>query len=111
MAVTRAKALLVIVGDPVPLIKDDNWGAMLRQCHEKKAYRGVPCASLEESRSCETDAVAGTSPDSSCLEKEPDRKESKDGGSGEHHEGDSDDPVFPDSDFKLNPDSILIRRR
>ena len=47
VAITRAKALLVIVGDPVPLMKDDNWSAMLRKCHEKNAYRGVPSAELE----------------------------------------------------------------
>jgi len=48
VAITRAKALLVIVGDPVPLYKDANWSAMLRKCYERKAYRGVPCAELAQ---------------------------------------------------------------
>jgi len=46
VAITRAKALLVIVGDPIALVGDSNWYAMLRRCHEKNAYRGAPCPGM-----------------------------------------------------------------
>jgi superfamily I DNA and/or RNA helicase len=32
VAITRAKALLVVVGSPLVLAKDDNWKELLRFC-------------------------------------------------------------------------------
>lgn len=40
VAVTRAKALLIIVGNPFLLSKDENWNQMLEFCREKGGYRG-----------------------------------------------------------------------
>ncbi|XP_071805215.1 putative helicase MOV-10 isoform X3 [Asterias amurensis] len=40
VAVTRAKALLVLVGNPYMLCKDDNWNNFLRYCMENNAYTG-----------------------------------------------------------------------
>lgn len=39
---TRAKALLVIVGNPGVLGGDPHWGALLRHAVAHGAYRGVP---------------------------------------------------------------------
>nr|XP_060628672.1 helicase MOV-10 isoform X1 [Anolis sagrei ordinatus] len=40
VAVTRAKALLIIVGNPMTLAKDEYWAGFLRYCRENNAYRG-----------------------------------------------------------------------
>ncbi|XP_041457695.1 putative helicase MOV-10 [Lytechinus variegatus] len=40
VAVTRAKALLVIVGNPFMLSKDEHWNQMLKFCIENGGYRG-----------------------------------------------------------------------
>jgi len=42
-AITRAQALLVVVGNPAVLMLDrEHWGGLLRLCAEKGACRGVP---------------------------------------------------------------------
>ena len=40
VAVTRARALLVVVGDPAILAQDDSWSALLRYAAAHGAYRG-----------------------------------------------------------------------
>lgn len=40
VAVTRAKALVVVVGNPHVLVADPNWGALLRFCLERGGYTG-----------------------------------------------------------------------
>ncbi|XP_038054517.1 putative helicase mov-10-B.1 [Patiria miniata] len=40
VAVTRAKALLILVGNPYTLRKDENWNMFLEYCLENKAYTG-----------------------------------------------------------------------
>lgn len=40
VAVTRAQALLIIVGNPYLLQRDPCWGSMIRYCHDNKAYTG-----------------------------------------------------------------------
>ncbi|KAJ7331778.1 hypothetical protein JRQ81_013958 [Phrynocephalus forsythii] len=40
VAITRAKALLIITGNPVTLAKDVHWGEFLKYCMEHNAYRG-----------------------------------------------------------------------
>lgn len=41
VAITRAKALLVVVGHPVVLLEDENWSQLLRYCLQRDAYRGA----------------------------------------------------------------------
>eukprot|EP01047_Picozoa_sp_COSAG01_P080761 COSAG01_NODE_15831_length_1295_cov_1.439799_2_plen_185_part_01 len=45
VAVTRAIALLIVVGDPRVLWHDPHWGELLRFCHERGAYVGCPLPS------------------------------------------------------------------
>ena len=42
VAVTRAQALLVVVGNPHVLADDPQWGAMLKLCLQNNAYTGCP---------------------------------------------------------------------
>ena len=47
MAVTRAKALLVIVGNPRVLSHDDHWGELLRYCVDRGGYTGCDLPALQ----------------------------------------------------------------
>ncbi|XP_053562625.1 helicase MOV-10 [Bombina bombina] len=40
VAITRAKALLILVGNPIVLQKDPNWSRFLKFCQEKGGYKG-----------------------------------------------------------------------
>jgi helicase MOV-10 len=40
VAITRAKSLLIVVGDPVALASDRHWRALLRHLVQLKAYAG-----------------------------------------------------------------------
>ncbi|NXR46798.1 SDE3 helicase, partial [Hippolais icterina] len=42
VAITRAKALLIVVGNPTVLSKDPHWHRFLRYCKEEGAYTGYP---------------------------------------------------------------------
>ncbi|XP_067414809.1 helicase MOV-10 [Emydura macquarii macquarii] len=42
VAITRAKALLIVVGNPAVLSQDPHWGIFLRYCVAKGGYRGCP---------------------------------------------------------------------
>ncbi|CAM4612218.1 unnamed protein product [Lepidochelys kempii] len=42
VAITRAKALLIIVGNPAVLSKDPHWNTFLRYCIAKGGYTGCP---------------------------------------------------------------------
>lgn len=42
VALTRAKALLIVVGNPAVLSKDDQWHRFLRYCKEEGGYTGCP---------------------------------------------------------------------
>ncbi|NXH43973.1 SDE3 helicase, partial [Dicaeum eximium] len=42
VAITRAKALLVVVGNPTVLSKDEHWHRFLRYCKEEGGYTGYP---------------------------------------------------------------------
>ncbi|XP_067141003.1 putative helicase mov-10-B.1 [Centruroides vittatus] len=42
VALTRAKALLIIVGNPFILSKDKNWNRLLEYCCDNKSYCGAP---------------------------------------------------------------------
>lgn len=44
VAITRAKALLIIVGNPAVLSKDPHWNTFLRYCIAKGGYTGCPYA-------------------------------------------------------------------
>ncbi|XP_030827959.1 putative helicase MOV-10 isoform X2 [Strongylocentrotus purpuratus] len=47
VAVTRAKALLIIVGNPFMLSKDEHWNPMLEFCIQKGGYTGCAYSSEE----------------------------------------------------------------
>ncbi|NXX14011.1 SDE3 helicase, partial [Podargus strigoides] len=42
VAITRAKALLIVVGNPAVLSKDHHWQRFLRYCKEQGGYTGYP---------------------------------------------------------------------
>ncbi|CAM9888298.1 unnamed protein product [Bubo scandiacus] len=42
VAITRAKALLIVVGNPAVLSKDQHWHRFLRYCREEGGYTGYP---------------------------------------------------------------------
>ncbi|NWI78978.1 SDE3 helicase, partial [Dryoscopus gambensis] len=42
VAITRAKALLIVVGNPTVLSKDHHWHRFLRYCKEEGGYTGYP---------------------------------------------------------------------
>ncbi|XP_014803947.1 PREDICTED: putative helicase MOV-10 [Calidris pugnax] len=42
VAITRAKALLIVVGNPAVLSKDQHWQRFLRYCKEEGGYTGYP---------------------------------------------------------------------
>ncbi|NXU36060.1 SDE3 helicase, partial [Drymodes brunneopygia] len=42
VAITRAKALLIVVGNPTVLSKDPHWHRLLRYCNEEGSYTGYP---------------------------------------------------------------------
>ncbi|OXB73648.1 UNVERIFIED_CONTAM: hypothetical protein H355_017070 [Colinus virginianus] len=42
VALTRAKALLIVVGNPAVLSKDPHWNRFLKYCQENGAYTGYP---------------------------------------------------------------------
>ncbi|NXI60620.1 SDE3 helicase, partial [Chloroceryle aenea] len=42
VAITRAKALLIVVGNPAVLSKDHHWQRFLRYCREQGGYTGYP---------------------------------------------------------------------
>ena len=58
VAITRAKALLVVVGSPAVLKEDKHWRSLLKHCHDNGACTGVPF-SLNDGND------DGTSPDAS----------------------------------------------
>jgi superfamily I DNA and/or RNA helicase len=42
VAITRAKALLIVIGSPAVLKEDKHWRCLLKHCHDNGAYTGVP---------------------------------------------------------------------
>ncbi|KAI7797621.1 putative helicase mov-10-B.1 [Triplophysa rosa] len=48
VAVTRAKALLIIVGNPIILQTDTNWGRFIKYCTDEGGYTGYDISNLEE---------------------------------------------------------------
>ena len=42
VAVTRAKCLLIVVGNPLLMAKDEHWGSFLKMCVERGGYDGTP---------------------------------------------------------------------
>ncbi|XP_005510438.2 helicase MOV-10 [Columba livia] len=56
VAITRAKALLIVVGNPAVLSKDHHWQRFLRYCKEEGGYTGYPYE--EESPAEDEDGLA-----------------------------------------------------
>ncbi|XP_065103211.1 putative helicase mov-10-B.1 [Paramisgurnus dabryanus] len=48
VAVTRAKALLIVVGNPIILKTDANWGRFIDYCDENRSYKGYDISYLED---------------------------------------------------------------
>ncbi|NXC40338.1 SDE3 helicase, partial [Penelope pileata] len=48
VALTRAKALLIVVGNPAVLSKDPHWHRFLRYCRDEGGYTGCPYEEEEE---------------------------------------------------------------
>lgn len=48
VAMTRAKALLIVVGDPSALTKDDTWKQFITYCKDKGGYTGLSQAEEDE---------------------------------------------------------------
>ncbi|KAA0713974.1 putative helicase mov-10-B.1 [Triplophysa tibetana] len=48
VALTRAKALLIIVGNPIILQTDTNWGRFIKYCKEEGGYSGHVISSMKE---------------------------------------------------------------
>uniref|UniRef100_A0A671PWL6 RNA helicase n=1 Tax=Sinocyclocheilus anshuiensis TaxID=1608454 RepID=A0A671PWL6_9TELE len=48
VAVTRAKSLLIMVGNPIILQTDATWGRFINYCIEKGGYTGYDISNLEE---------------------------------------------------------------
>ena len=51
VAITRAQALLIIVGNPKVLWEGNHWQSLIRYCKEKGAYTGAPFELPSESDS------------------------------------------------------------
>ncbi|XP_077079161.1 putative helicase mov-10-B.2 isoform X1 [Siphateles boraxobius] len=47
VAVTRAKALLIMVGNPIILQTDTTWGRFINYCNEQEGYTGYDISNLE----------------------------------------------------------------
>ena len=43
VALTRAQALNIVVGNPSVLVQDPYWSRLLEYCADNDAYRGVRC--------------------------------------------------------------------
>ncbi|XP_038604939.1 helicase MOV-10 [Tachyglossus aculeatus] len=73
VAVTRAKALLIVVGNPILLSQDRQWKTFLQFCKENGGYKGCPFPSDEEPGSFQQLTELGRS---SPTEDNPPAKES-----------------------------------
>jgi hypothetical protein len=58
VAITRAKALLIIIGNPKVLRQDKHWNELLQYCLANKAYTGSPSAQELEDSGSDDDNVA-----------------------------------------------------
>lgn len=53
VAITRAKALLICIGNPYMLSKDEHWNRFLQYCRQNGAYTGCPYSPEEEEQEIE----------------------------------------------------------
>ncbi|MED6239493.1 hypothetical protein ATANTOWER_007135 [Ataeniobius toweri] len=67
VALTRAKSLLIVIGNPVILRKDPVWEKFINYCVEMKGYRGIDFNSVEEEDLFEAKMAALRITDSECL--------------------------------------------
>lgn len=52
VALTRAQALAVVVGNPNLLVGEDYWRDLLLFCRDNDAIRGCPCPALQVRAKC-----------------------------------------------------------
>ena len=62
VAITRAQALLIVVGHPQVLAAEQSWRALLKHCHDNGGCTGVPVAPLlvEDGAAAEGESHADT---------------------------------------------------
>eukprot|EP00327_Prymnesium_parvum_P008693 CAMPEP_0182810850 /NCGR_PEP_ID=MMETSP0006_2-20121128/7959_1 /TAXON_ID=97485 /ORGANISM="Prymnesium parvum, Strain Texoma1" /LENGTH=220 /DNA_ID=CAMNT_0024936773 /DNA_START=1 /DNA_END=663 /DNA_ORIENTATION=- len=58
VAISRAKMLLVVIGDPNALFEDTSWRQLLKYAVDNNAYRGCPHPYLMEGAPDEDDGIA-----------------------------------------------------
>ncbi|XP_015264039.1 PREDICTED: putative helicase MOV-10, partial [Gekko japonicus] len=67
VAVTRSKALLIVIGNPATLKQDPIWGEFLKYCRDNGAYRGYPYEGEEN----EEDEILAAELNSLDLNRQP----------------------------------------
>ena len=92
VAVTRAKSLLIVVGDPAMLKQDPCWLELLRHAKEKDAYKGVNWADQE-------------------LEGDEDNSEEGDGGEESEEQSESTDDDTSEYDFAEAAEETPLQRK
>ncbi|KAG6517386.1 probable RNA helicase SDE3 [Zingiber officinale] len=98
VAITRAKSLLIIVGNPHIITKDCNWDKILRHCADNGSYQGCPLPPPEAN-----DHINGASSehDSKCEDSQNDHINDA---SSEHDSKYEDSQPYNDNDAKLAED-------
>eukprot|EP00955_Chlamydomonas_euryale_P060109 357613-Chlamydomonas_euryale.AAC.3 len=94
VAITRCRALLVVVGHPVVLLADACWRQLLAHCARRGAVRGAGARLVESlmTPSAETDPLGGGGSDDGSGEWGSDGDD-EDGGEGEGDDDDNDDEL------------------
>ena len=78
VAITRAEALLVVIGNPKVLFSDSHWGTLVKHCIDQGVYTGAvfeePGTTGERERACELVELAAQIEDED-EDEEPNRDE------------------------------------
>lgn len=57
---TRAKNLLILVGNPETLLKDQMWRKFINYCEDNDAFVGVPFKNKSTDKSCPMKQLTGS---------------------------------------------------